>query len=178
MNDLKPKNILLQFVQDRALFSYIDRTTMLLSLYARLRAENFTDTVVIDSGDTDVYVQAAYVSHQIRGDLLMKRKDGSVNCHAMLSDDVARVIIPLHVITGSDHTSGFNGQGKKELLQKVINDPGARELLGRVGENLELQEKVKDDMKAFVLSKPTKVYDERAYTTCGHARASNPSGTK
>jgi hypothetical protein len=45
----------------------------------------------------------------------------------------------------------------------------ARELLGRVGENLELQDKVKDDMKAFVLSK---VYDERADTTCGHARAS------
>ena len=115
-----------------------------------------------------MYVQAAYVSHQIRGDLLMKRKDGSVNCHAMLSDDVTLVIIPLHVVTGSDHTSGFDGQGKKKLLQKVINDPGPRELLGRVGENLELQDKVKDDMKAFVLSK---VCDERADTTCGHARA-------
>ena len=93
---------------------------MLLSLYARLRAENFTDTVVIDSEGTDVYVQAAYVSHQIRGDLLMKRKDGSVSCHAMLSDEVARVVIPLHVITGSDYTSGCYGQGKKKLLQKVI----------------------------------------------------------
>ena len=30
---------------------------MLLSLYTRLMVENFTDTVVIDSGDTDVYVQ-------------------------------------------------------------------------------------------------------------------------
>ena len=104
-------------------FKHPDADTTLLSLYARLRAENFTETVVIDSRDTDVYVQAAYVSHQICGDLLMKRKDGLVNCHAMLSDDVARVIIPLHVITGSDHTSGFYGQGEKKLLQKVINDP-------------------------------------------------------
>ena len=81
----------------------------------------------------------------------MKCKDGSVNCQATFSDEVAFVIIALHVIVGSDHTSGFYGQGKKKLLQKVINDPGARELLGRVGENLELQDKVKDDMKAFLL---------------------------
>ena len=60
------------------------------------------------------YVQAAYISHQIRGDLVMKRKDGSVSCHAMLSDEVARVIIPPQVITGSDHTSDFYGQGRKK----------------------------------------------------------------
>ena len=83
---------------------------MLLSLYARLMVENFTDTVVIDSGDTDVYVQAAYVSLQIRGELLVKRKDGSEN--------VARVIIPLHVITGSDHTLGFYGQGKRNCCRR------------------------------------------------------------
>ena len=86
-----------------------------------------------------------------------------------MREQIARVIIPLHVITGSDHTSGCYGQGKKKLLQKVRNDPGARELLGQVGENLELQDKVKEDMKAFVLSK---VYGERADTTCGPARAS------
>ena len=54
----------------------------------------------------------------------------------MLSEDVANIIIPLHVITGSDHTSGFYGHGKK-MLQKVISDPEARELLGGVGESLE-----------------------------------------
>ena len=63
-------------------------------LYARLRAENFTDSVVIDSENTDVHIQAVYVSHQIRGDLLMKCKDGSVKYQAMLLDEVAHDIIP------------------------------------------------------------------------------------
>lgn len=34
--------------------------TMLLSAYAKLRSRNCTGTVVLDSENTDVYVQAAY----------------------------------------------------------------------------------------------------------------------
>ncbi|KAG1649773.1 Transcriptional activator protein Pur-beta [Nymphon striatum] len=119
--------------------------------------------------DGDVYVQAAYVSHQPQGVLLMKRKNEFINCRAMILEDVTNVIIPLHVITGSDHTSEFYGHGKKYLLQKMVNDPEARELLLRVGESLELQDEVTTDMKAFVLSK---VYAESADVTCGQARAS------
>ena len=52
----------------------------------------------------------------------------------MLSEEAADIIIPLHVITGSDHTSGFYGHGKKKVLAKVMSDPKARELLRRVGE--------------------------------------------
>ena len=142
---------------------------MLLSAYAKLRSENYTGAVVIDSEDTDVYAQAAYVSHQLGGDLLIKRKHELINCKAMGSKDVADIIIPLYVITGSDHTSGFYGYGKKLVLKKMINDSGARELLGRVGERLELQDSVKADMKAFVISN---IYGESADVTCGQARAS------
>ena len=124
---------------------------MLLSAYAKLRSENYTGAVVIDSEDTDVYAQAAYVSHQLGGDLLIKRKHELINCKAMGSKDVADIIIPLHVITGNDHTSGFYGYGKKLVWENMINDSGARELLGRVGERLELQDSVKADMKAFVI---------------------------
>ena len=138
-------------------FKHPEADTMLLSAYAKLRDENYTATVVLESEDTDVYVQAAYVSHQFRGDLLIKRKHDLINCRAMLSADVANIIIPLHVITGSDHTSGFYGHGKKQLLQKVITDPESRELLGRVGGHLKLRDDVRDEMKAFVLSR---VYGE------------------
>ena len=48
----------------------------------------------------------------------------------MLSEKVADIIIPLHVITGSDHTSGFYGHGKKKVLEKVKIHSEARELLG------------------------------------------------
>ena len=81
-----------------------------------------------------MYVQAAYVSQQVRGDLLIKRKHALINCRALLSEEVADIIIPLHVITGSDHTSGFYGHGKKKVLEKVKINSEARELLGRVGE--------------------------------------------
>ena len=150
-------------------FKHIEADTMLLSIYVKLRTANYTNTVVLDSEDTDVYVQAAYVSHQIRSKLLIKRKQALVDCHTMLPYDVSSVIVPLHVLTGSDHTSEFYGHWKKPLPQKLMKDLEARELLGRVGESLELKDKVKADMKAFILSK---VYCEDNALTCGQARAS------
>lgn len=82
------------------------------------------------------------VSQQVRGDLLIDRKHALINCRAMLSEEVADIVIPLHVITGSDHTSGFYGHGKKKVLEKVKINSEARELLGRVGESLELKHEV------------------------------------
>ena len=70
----------------------------------------------------------------------------------MLPEEVADTIIPLHVIIGSDHTSWFYGHGNKPVLKKVMMDPEARELLGRVGESLELEDDVRADVQAFVLS--------------------------
>ncbi|MCG8430912.1 MAG: hypothetical protein MJA29_07055 [Candidatus Omnitrophica bacterium] len=117
-----------------------------------------TDTVLIDSEDTDVYVQAAYVAHCIPGDLLIKRKDAVVDCKKMPSEEIAQVIIPLHVISGSDHTSGFYDHGKEKILQKVVKDPEARKFLQRVGQNLDLEDDVREDMKTFVVCK---IYGEK-----------------
>jgi len=77
----------------------------------------------------------AYVSHQFQGNLLIKHKKEYISCSPMLSEDVANIIIPLHVITSSDHTSAFFAHGKK-VLQKVVSDSEARELLEQVGERL------------------------------------------
>ena len=65
------------------------RHTMLPSAYAKLVKENNEEVVVIDSEDTDIYVQAAYVSHKPQGNLLIKRKNQYISCSAMLSEDVA-----------------------------------------------------------------------------------------
>ncbi|KAL8587710.1 hypothetical protein ACOMHN_020928 [Nucella lapillus] len=81
----------------------------------------------------------------------------------------SQIIIPLHVITGSDHTSGFYGHGKKTVMETAMTNPEARELLERVGESLDLENSVKADMKSFVLSS---IYGESADATCGQARAS------
>ena len=93
-------------------FKHPEADTMLLSAFATLRAGSCTKPVVLDHEDTAIYVQAAYVAHQLRGDLFLKRKEALVNCHLMLPADVAEIIIPLHILTGSDHTSGFYGHGK------------------------------------------------------------------
>lgn len=150
-------------------FKHPEADTMMLAAYAKVRTTDYTGPVVLDCGDTDVFVQAAYVSQQIRGDLLIKHKNAFINCRALLSEEIADIIITLHVITGSDHTSGFYGHGKKKVLEKLMVVPEARELLGRVGESLELKDEVRADMKVFVLSI---VYAEKKDVTCGQARAS------
>ena len=60
-------------------FKHPEADTMLLSAYAKLSAGNYTGAVVLDSGDTDVYLQADYISQHLRGDLLIKRKHRFIN---------------------------------------------------------------------------------------------------
>ena len=91
---------------------------MLLSTYAKLRSQNCTHPVILDSEDTDVYVQAAYVSQNIQGQLFIKRKGNYINCQTLLNEEVSKVIIAAHVISGSDHTSGFYGHGKKSVMKR------------------------------------------------------------
>lgn len=55
------------------------------------------------------------------------------------------------------------------MLSKVINNPDASELLKRVGEDVELYDEVRADMKAFVICN---VYAESGDVSCGQARAS------
>ena len=80
---------------------------------------NLVDSVIIDSEDTDVYVQAAYVSLQGEGELFMKHKSSLYNCSQTLDEDTAKVIIPLQILTGCEYISGFYGHGKKAILDKV-----------------------------------------------------------
>ena len=61
--------------------------------------------VIIDSEDTDVRVQSAYVSHQVHGQLLIKIKEHLVDCQNTLMHDISKIIIAAHIISGSDHTS-------------------------------------------------------------------------
>ena len=99
-------------------FKQVEADTMLFTAYSVLRQNNYTGNVILDSEDTDVYVQAAYVSKRLPG-LLIKHKNSLFDCQELVSNEIAEVIIPLHIITGCDHTSGFFGHGKKSILEKV-----------------------------------------------------------
>ena len=124
--------------------------------------------MVIDSEDTDVYVQASYVSHILPGNLFMYHEKSLFSCKKLVSSEISKIIVPLHIITGCDHTSGFYGKGKKSILNKVKKDREAQELLHGVGENLQLHDDIRRNMKKFVLMK---IYGENT-DLCGKARAS------
>ena len=131
---------------------------MMLIAYANIRQYGNSHQVVIDTEDTYVYVQAAYVSQQVEEDLCIRRKGSFVICRNMLPENVAKIIIPAHVITGTDHTSGFFGHGKKSLMKRLLADVEACELLQHVGGRLELQDDVRNDMRVFVLTKRTHLW--------------------
>ena len=60
---------------------------MILSIYAIIRQKHLALPIIIDSQDTDIYVlvQAAYVAHQLQGDLFIKRSNSLVNCSTLLN---------------------------------------------------------------------------------------------
>ena len=124
---------------------------------------DYFGTVVIDTEDTDVYVQSASMSQKHLGQLLIKWKRSYVDCQALAS----REVLFLHVLTGCDHNSGFYGYGKKVVMDKVINCLESREVLSSCGKELPLQEKVLEDLKTFVL-KYIYCSNEK---TCGEAMA-------
>jgi len=62
---------------------------------------------VIDATDTDIYIAAAYISHQIHGMLCIKRKQETILRCSLVSEDMVRCIVQLHykIITGCDANS-------------------------------------------------------------------------
>ena len=133
-------------------FQQVEADTMILSIYAKLR-ESYNGTVIIHSEYTYVHVQAAYVAHDLLGDLLIKNKNTLFKCTDLVPSNIANVLIPFHVITGCDHTSGFYGRGKKSMFEMLQKDQEAEHLLQKVGDWLELSDDVRDDMRRLVLLK-------------------------
>ena len=77
-------------------------------------------------------------------------------------------IIPVHIITGSDHTSGFYGVGKKAVVDKVVKSSDARNLLASYGVSLELTDETVSNMSKFVIKY---VYNDTSSSTPSAARA-------
>ena len=121
----------------------------MLSAYVKLIAGKFNGAVVLESEDADVYVQPASLSQALPGDLLIKRMDVFINCSVMLQEEVSQIIIPLHVITGRDHTSVLYGHSKM-VMKREFTDPEASDLLGLIGGSFDLTDSIRTDMKTLV----------------------------
>ena len=113
-------------------------------------------------------MQAAYVAHQVPGVLLIKRKDGPVNCMDLVGKSISDVIIAAHCISGCDYTPGQYGHGKTQLIKQLKKDPGARALLSSVGTKASIDDATLYDMEQFVLEK---TYGSHPGSTCAEARA-------
>ena len=146
---------------------HTEANTMMITKYAIIRQNHSALPVVIDSEDTDVYVQAAYVAHKDPGDLLMKRKNRFVNCRSLVDEGISNNIIAAHYISGCDHTPGLYGHGKKQIMKKLEKDVEARGLRAFVGIHPSLNEETHYDMEQFVL---TKTYICISGSPCSEAR--------
>ena len=109
-------------------FKQPEADTMLFSVYAKLRAEIYTWAVVLDSEELSMCKQLMFRNNSEVIWWFIKRKHTLISCKTLLSHEIAQNIRLLHVFT-----SGFYGHGKKQVLQKLITDHQARELLSGVG---------------------------------------------
>ena len=78
---------------DQCSFDRSEAGTIILSFYAVLRESRYASPVVIYATETYVYITSAYISHQLPGMLCIKRKQETILCCSLVSEDMARCIV-------------------------------------------------------------------------------------
>ena len=150
-------------------FSHAEADTALFTTYYEVRLTNTVIPVVLDTEDTDAYVQASYVAKQIQGPLYIKRKKELISASDLCDESMVECLIPLHVITGSDHNSGFYGLGKKSIADRVESSMEAKRLLSRCGTELPATQSTLGDLETFVIKY---IYNDKKSKSITEARAS------
>jgi len=86
-------NLTTDNTNDYLSFSQSEAHTIMLSIYAAMRSSGYADPIIIDAEDTDVYIQAAAISHQIPGILCIKKKKKQpFFCRGMCTEEVAKCL--------------------------------------------------------------------------------------
>jgi len=75
----------------------IETDTIIFFIYSQIRKYGILDPVVIDAEDTDVVVLSAFVAHNTDGILAIKRKKDIINCRDLCPEDIAEIIVPVHI---------------------------------------------------------------------------------
>ena len=139
-------------VQHDLAFNQCEADTIILSFYTALRASGYSDPVVIDAADTDVYIQTAAISHDVPGVIRIKKKKELFFCRGMCTDeDFAKCLIQFHVMTGCDANTCFYGNGKTTLYDKMAKSVEARRILSKCGESLPLNEDALNELVSYVI---------------------------
>ena len=110
------------------------------------------NTIIIDAEDTDVIVLSFLVSHIESAVIGIQRKKSSFYCNKLCSPELASIIVQLHVLTGSDSTSGFFGRGRNDVVKNVLkNVEDAKLVLDDLGKSLTMPEAVHKKIILIVL---------------------------
>ncbi len=94
-------------------------------------------------------IVAAVISQKLTGMLCLRRKQETILCRGLVTEDMADCIVQLHCITGCDANSGFYGKGKSSVYDKVAKSAVARQQLLNCGDSLDLEEEVVEEFSQF-----------------------------
>ena len=121
--------------------------------YAAILSDSHPTTpIIIDAEDTDVYVIAAQAAHELEASLLMYKTGGDIYyCKDFCTKEVAEIIIPLHVITGCDTTSGFYYKTKASICKQSIASEETYNLLRGLGDKVNLKLSQYSKLEQFIL---------------------------
>jgi len=112
-------------------FDQSQADTVPFSAVAVLRKSGCTGPVVIDAVDADACVVGAVLWQQLACMICIKRKQETIFCRGLLTDEMAGCIVQLHCMTGCDANSGLCGKDKKLVYDKVAKKPVALTLRRR-----------------------------------------------
>ena len=154
---------------------HAEADTAMFTIYNQLRSAGYTATVVLDTEDTDNYVQASFVAQRTSGLLCLRRKGQLISARCLCDDEMAESIIPLHVLTGCDHNSGFYGVGKKAVIDRLQKCKEAHYLLAKCGTQLPITGEVINDLEQFVIRY---IYCDTRNKTLTEARAAKWAALK
>ena len=135
--------------------AHADADTAIFTIYtcSVLRSEGYLAAVILDTEDTDnyMYVQAAYVAQRTPGLMCVKRKHQLISARCLCDEAMATSIIPLHVLTGCDHNSGFYGASKKLITDRVEKSKKAQDLQAVCGIQLLVIQEIISNLEQFVI---------------------------
>ena len=83
-----PLNITTGYLVPELECTQAEADTALFTIYSRIRSQGYKEPVVVDTEDTDNYVQAAYVAHKSPGLLCLKRKHQLIDVSHLCSKSI------------------------------------------------------------------------------------------
>ena len=82
---------------------------------------------------------SVHLVQQLPGMLCIKRKQVTVLCHGLVTEEMLDCIVQLPCFTGCDANSRFYGNDKSSVYDKVAKSPVAQQQLLQYGDSLDLR---------------------------------------